>query len=167
MAVTLEAGLETWRADVEGLKYSLYPDAQVPLIALAGIVEVSDVSADTCFAVRQIITADTETCAALTTILPNDLAEELNDEEMFPIDLTRAERDSPYRTRITESMILDGLPKDETMISVQDYFLARFFGQAAFNFAVHLEPFRINMAIARHPLSVYFPGSLELIEAEL
>lgn len=165
MAVTLELGLQTFQSDVEALKYSLYPDAQLPLIALAGIIESSDAVADTCYDVRRIITADPNTCAALAKILPENLAEELCDEEMFPIDLVRAEHDSPYRSRIVESMIFDGMANDTGEISVQDYFLARFFGQAAFNFAVKLEPFRIQMDIARHPLSVYFPASLELIEA--
>lgn len=164
MPANMETILPAWEADVANLKYSMYPDAQVPLIALTGLVDCIDTVPKTAYDSRKAIVASSPICSSLKEILPESLADEFDDDEEFPIDLIRAERDSPLRTRVVEGMILDGLPEGTTMISSREYFLARFLGQASFNFAVDIRPLRLNMHIARHPLQVYFPESLAVIE---
>ncbi len=165
--LTIETAFSIWQEDANQLKSARLPDVQVPLMALVGVYAHVETVPKNVYAFRKIVIANDRLCATLATVIPKELRSEFEDLEAFPIDVVKVSEKAHQRAHQEEAMLMDGLPEAETMITSQEYFLTRFLGQTAHNYAVYIRPLRLNLQVAQPTLRHYFPQSLALIEGSL
>ncbi|MBC7708392.1 hypothetical protein H7Y63_04155 [Polaromonas sp.] len=160
----LETAFSIWQQDASCFDSARLPDVQIPLMALVGVYACVPEVVKNVYAFRNAVASDDQLCSSLSSVIPNDLRYEFEDDETFPVGIVRAGKTAHLRAQQEDAMLTDGLPKTETTITSREYFLTRFLGQAAHNYAIKLQPLRLDMTIAVVPLRDYFPKSLALME---
>lgn len=164
---TIETAFAVWQDDANLLDRAWLPDVQIPLMALVSVYTCVSEVPKNMYAFRKTITSHEQLCATLSAVIPHELRYEFEDCEEFPIDCVRVADNAHLRARQEEAMLMDGLPEAETIISSREYFLTRFLGQAAHNYAINLQPLRVDMRFTQPPLNDYFPNCLAMMTATL
>ena len=160
---TLETAFSVWRDDANQLDKARLPDVQIPLMALVGVYACVANVPKNAYAFRKSVVGDNQLCASLAAVIPENLRYEFEDEVMFPISIVRVNENAHERSRVEDVVLMDGLPETEETISSREYFLTRFLGQTAYNYAIGINPLRLMMQVAQPPMQYYFPKSLSLI----
>jgi hypothetical protein len=165
----IEAGFKIWRDEAATIERSHLPDAQVPIIALAGIYSVltSEREQKTSYAWRQTVLSSRPTCEVLVSILDDmqqDYFDETYDVSLEDFKLKPGKRIS-WQERFELAAVLDGVPDGVTTIRGDEHFLAKTLGHSIHNFAVSLNPLKLQMDSAAPALDSWFPETLDLIES--